>query len=345
MTEVKVEMDRTWRAGQIEVVKVAEQEVAKEREELRLDGGPYRTRYMRNGRILTTGSGEPNFDSSEADPFESRKVRREREAKGLLGKIQTDVITLDPEFIGLPEPSKLVTSDRKPATDMPFARLPRFDRLRVSGNVDTSEDLHSSSSSDDDDDDGDKRIAEGGGETDEEKKAKLREERETKRMRGKNKSVKIYLGKQRKNVIDPATENVYSISLMDHSMISTKEIDLFNRTQLLVLSSHLYQRSPEIADMKFTSVIIASVALFAAQVVANPAPGAPAVKPPPPPPPPYKPPVYKPPGYKPPPPPPPPPPPKQQCQKSCSYGKPTCSYGWSAVKKGNCWTCCKDIKY
>ncbi|KAF5346514.1 hypothetical protein D9756_010055 [Leucocoprinus leucothites] len=87
--------------------------------------------------------------------------------------------------------------------------------------------------------------------------------------------------------------------------------------------------------MKFTSVIIASIALFVAQVAAEPVPGA--VKPTPP-----APPVYKPPTYK---PPPPPPPPKQECLKSCSYGKPTCSYGWSAVKKGDCWTCCKDIKY
>ncbi|KXN86238.1 U3 small nucleolar RNA-associated protein 7 [Leucoagaricus sp. SymC.cos] len=91
--------------------------------------------------ILVPGSGEPNFDSSEADPFESRKARREREVKGLLDKIPPDLITLDPEFVGtFAEPSKLVTSDGKPAAETPYARLPRFGRLRLSGEVDTSED-------------------------------------------------------------------------------------------------------------------------------------------------------------------------------------------------------------
>jgi len=37
--------------------------------------------------ILVPGSGEPNFDSAEADPFENRKARREREVKGLLDKV------------------------------------------------------------------------------------------------------------------------------------------------------------------------------------------------------------------------------------------------------------------
>jgi len=37
--------------------------------------------------ILIPGSGEPNFDSSEADPFENKRVRREREVKGLLDKV------------------------------------------------------------------------------------------------------------------------------------------------------------------------------------------------------------------------------------------------------------------
>jgi hypothetical protein len=37
--------------------------------------------------ILVPGSGEANFDSAEADPFENKKARREREVKGLLDKV------------------------------------------------------------------------------------------------------------------------------------------------------------------------------------------------------------------------------------------------------------------
>jgi len=48
--EVEGELERTWRVGQDEVVESAGQEAAKGRREWKLDGGPYRSRYTRNGR-------------------------------------------------------------------------------------------------------------------------------------------------------------------------------------------------------------------------------------------------------------------------------------------------------
>ena len=51
--EVDNEMEKTWRIGQSEVVKAAGQEAARGRKEWTLDGGPYRSRYTRNGRYAT----------------------------------------------------------------------------------------------------------------------------------------------------------------------------------------------------------------------------------------------------------------------------------------------------
>jgi U3 small nucleolar RNA-associated protein 7 len=41
------------------------------------------------------GSGEPNFDSREADPFENKKARGEREVKSLLDKVKDFSLNLN----------------------------------------------------------------------------------------------------------------------------------------------------------------------------------------------------------------------------------------------------------
>jgi U3 small nucleolar RNA-associated protein 7 len=50
--EVEGELERTWRVGQDEITGSAGQEAAKGRREWKLDGGPYRSRYTRNGRYM-----------------------------------------------------------------------------------------------------------------------------------------------------------------------------------------------------------------------------------------------------------------------------------------------------
>jgi U3 small nucleolar RNA-associated protein 7 len=52
--EVEGEMEKTWRIGQDEIARSAGQEATKGRREWKLEGGPYKSRYSRNGRFVTS---------------------------------------------------------------------------------------------------------------------------------------------------------------------------------------------------------------------------------------------------------------------------------------------------
>ncbi|XP_019059597.1 PREDICTED: probable U3 small nucleolar RNA-associated protein 7 [Tarenaya hassleriana] len=56
--------------------------------------------------ILIPGSGEPNFDSWVANPFETTKQRREKEVHSLLDKLPPETIMLDPSKIGTVRPAR-----------------------------------------------------------------------------------------------------------------------------------------------------------------------------------------------------------------------------------------------
>lgn len=84
--------------------------------------------------LLVPGSGEPNFDSAEADVYESYSRRRERDVRGVLEKIRPELITVDTDFLGkVAEDKGGETFAEREARS--FRQLGRMERLRQGGEL------------------------------------------------------------------------------------------------------------------------------------------------------------------------------------------------------------------
>ncbi|KAI1007591.1 putative U3 small nucleolar RNA-associated protein 7 [Podosphaera aphanis] len=66
--------------------------------------------------IIVPGAGEPNFDAYEVNPYENTKQRQETEVRSLLNKLQPEMISLDPDFVG--NIDRLSAEQRKAEKDL-----------------------------------------------------------------------------------------------------------------------------------------------------------------------------------------------------------------------------------
>jgi len=76
--------------------------------------------------LIVPGAGEANYDALEANPFETAKQRQEQEVRGLMYKIPSDSISLDPNVIGTV--NKTATNSRLETKDLTMMGLNNEDK-------------------------------------------------------------------------------------------------------------------------------------------------------------------------------------------------------------------------
>eukprot|EP00826_Nyctotherus_ovalis_P038886 TRINITY_DN3683_c0_g1_i4.p1 TRINITY_DN3683_c0_g1~~TRINITY_DN3683_c0_g1_i4.p1 ORF type:complete len:507 (-),score=145.49 TRINITY_DN3683_c0_g1_i4:148-1668(-) len=94
--------------------------------------------------VVVPGSGESNFDSFEANPYESKKQKREAVVRSLLEKLPPDMITIDAEKIGTIDTASKEIKEKEKMEEMKEyeqkAWKKKKKRLREEGEIPEKED-------------------------------------------------------------------------------------------------------------------------------------------------------------------------------------------------------------
>lgn len=160
--------------------------------------------------LIVPGAGEANFDSLEADPFEGKRRRREREVNSLLDKIPFDLITLDTEMIGKVNKEvagafEKINVDKPGYKAITYSKQTRLDKLKSGGKIVELENEEEEVSEEEIDEDEAARERR--------KETKIEKSDGKNRARGRNSTLKKMLRKRKRNVVDPQTVSLHRLSL------------------------------------------------------------------------------------------------------------------------------------